>query len=90
MHVLLKVQHGPQQFLPKAKIFFFHVFLVTAMERDLSKLSQMYIPRDVANLVICCQQDWMFEYKFVNGHLDCCCWELLESWQLTTVSVGTG
>lgn len=37
--------------------FFLHVFLVTVMERDQSKLSQMYIPRDVASLVICCQQN---------------------------------
>lgn len=46
--------------------FILRVFLVTVMDREL-KLSQMCVWGDVTNLVICCQQDCMFEYRFVEG-----------------------
>lgn len=49
--------------------FIWHVFLVTVMDREL-KLSQMYVWGEVTHLVLCCQQDCMFEYRFVEGHLE--------------------
>lgn len=65
MHGILKVQHGPANFSWRADLFCVS-FLVTVMDGEL-KLSQMCVWADVTNLVICCQQDCMFEYRFVEG-----------------------
>lgn len=67
-HRILKVQHGPANFGWRADLFGAS-FLVTVMDREL-KLSQMYVWGEVTHLVICCQRDCMFEYRFVEGHLE--------------------